>query len=162
MVQKAFESLLRIEYPGISSEEVMKRFQGQVDSSLFLSKRFGNIYNGSLYLCLLSFLFKNPEIKNKKGMLFSYGSGICSTLLSIEVKKNPIGEVQREKIENFLENRVKICPKEYSKIMYQKEKNYGHFQGKIEINFDQLNDNCFYLSEIDSKWRRKYGFNQNK
>ena len=46
--------------------------------------------------------------------------------------------------------------------MFQKQKNYGHFQGKIEINFDQLNDNCFYLSEIDSKWRRKYGFNQNK
>ena len=73
----------------------MKRYEEQVDPSLFLSKRFGNIYNGSLYLCLTSLLYKLPQLTNKKGLLFSYGSGMCSTLLSVEIKQNPISETQR-------------------------------------------------------------------
>lgn len=60
MVQKAFDSLVKVENPQISKEEFAKHFGTHVESSLFLSKRFGNIYNGSLYLCLLSLLFKNP------------------------------------------------------------------------------------------------------
>lgn len=40
--------------------------------------------------------------------------------------------------------------------MLQKEKAYGHFQGKLKVEDALLNDNVYYLKEIDSKWRRHY------
>lgn len=64
----------------------MKRFQNEVEPSLFFSRRFGNIYNGSLYLCLMSLLYTRPDVKDKRVLMFSYGSGICSTLFSLHVK----------------------------------------------------------------------------
>lgn len=159
MVQKAFESLIKIDHPNISSEEVVKRFIQQVEPSLFLSQRFGNIYNGSLYMCLLSLLLKAPEINNKKVMMFSYGSGICSTMFEITVVANPVSESQKKRINTFLDHRVKVSPAEFSKIMSEKEQSYGKFKGKIVPNFEYLNENCFYLTEIDSKWRRSYEVN---
>ena len=41
--------------------------------------------------------------------------------------------------------------------MLQKEQNYGKWKGKVEVDESLLSDNVFYLSEIDEKWRRKYG-----
>lgn len=32
----------------------------------------------------------------------------------------------------------------------------------IKPNFDYINDDCFYLQEVDAKWRRKYAFHQNR
>jgi hydroxymethylglutaryl-CoA synthase len=108
MVQKAYESLLKIETPDLSEQEFLESFKKQVEPSLFLSKRHGNIYNGSLYLCLLSLLFKVPEVIGKKAMIFSYGSGLCSTLLQLEIRSNPISPLQQTRIDNYLSSRVKV------------------------------------------------------
>lgn len=40
--------------------------------------------------------------------------------------------------------------------MLQKEQSYGNFRGKIDVDESLLSANVFYLSEIDSKWRRSY------
>lgn len=82
--------MIKVENSQIPSEDVFKKFKTQVEPSLFLSKRFGNIYNGSLYLCLLSLLYQFPELNNKKALLFSYGSGICSTMLEFYIQANPV------------------------------------------------------------------------
>lgn len=162
MVQKAFESLIKIENPNISSEDMLKRFKKKVEPSLFLSQRFGNIYNGSLYLCLLSLFFRSTEIKGQRGLLFSYGSGLCSTMMEVEVKSNPISECQKARIFSFLSNRVKVPANEYSKIMLEKERVYGNFRGTITPSSTFLNEDVFYLTEIDEKWRRNYAFNRKK
>jgi hypothetical protein len=40
--------------------------------------------------------------------------------------------------------------------MLQKEKAYGSFRGRLEVDDSLLADNVYYLSEIDEKWRRHY------
>ena len=63
----------------------MKKFMENVHPTLHLSQRLGNIYTGSLFSCLISLLLKNTNIKNKNVLLFSYGSGCCSTLLTAKI-----------------------------------------------------------------------------
>jgi hypothetical protein len=40
--------------------------------------------------------------------------------------------------------------------MLFKEKNYGKLKGRIDGNMNLLNDNVYYLDNIDHKWRRTY------
>jgi hypothetical protein len=40
--------------------------------------------------------------------------------------------------------------------MLDRENSYGKFQGKIELNENLLEDNVYYLTEIDEKYRRSY------
>lgn len=46
----------------------------------------------------------------------------------------------------FLNKRVKVSAREYSKIMLEKERSYGKFQGIINPLFQYLNEDSFYLS----------------
>lgn len=131
-------------------------FLEKVEDSLFLSQRVGNIYTGSLYACLYSLLFRNPSINDKKGILFSYGSGLCSTMLQVHILSNPLSEFQIKETSTFLENRTKVDVATYTSIMLQKEKSYGVFRGKVKLEDSLLNENVYYLSEVDDKWRRHY------
>jgi len=65
-----------------------------VNPSLFISQRLGNIYTGSLYACLFSLLYTNPNIANKQALLFSYGSGLCSTMMELTIISNPLSQQQ--------------------------------------------------------------------
>jgi 3-hydroxy-3-methylglutaryl CoA synthase len=60
MVQKAFDALMKAAVPGIKPEEIAQKFSNQVEPSLYLSKQYGNIYCGSVYLCLLGLLLQKP------------------------------------------------------------------------------------------------------
>jgi hydroxymethylglutaryl-CoA synthase len=94
MVQKAFTALIKTQYPNISPESIGKMFEDKVQPSLFISQRVGNIYTGSLYACLYSLLYKNPQIRDQKGLLFSYGSGLCSSMLQVKIIENPLSQQQ--------------------------------------------------------------------
>jgi hydroxymethylglutaryl-CoA synthase len=66
----------------------------KVDPTLQISQRIGNIYTGSLYSCLVSLLTSNLEVKNKNAILFSYGSGLCSTMFTVKIHSNPLNKEQ--------------------------------------------------------------------
>lgn len=75
-----------------------------------IPKRIGNIYTGSLFSGLVSLLVTNPKINSKSVMMFSYGSGLCSTMLIAKVHNNPLSDQQIKSISNKLNSRVKISP----------------------------------------------------
>lgn len=93
MVQKAYFKLASLEQ-NKSNEELTKSFMEKVDPTLHISQRIGNIYTGSLYSCLISLLVSKLELKNKNVMLFSYGSGLCSSMLSVKIHSNPLSKAQ--------------------------------------------------------------------
>lgn len=97
MVQKAYFKLAKLE-ENLNDEELMKSFMMKVDPTLQISQRIGNIYTGSLYSCLVSLLVSNLDLKNKNVLLFSYGSGLCSSMLSVKIHSNPLNKSQIENI----------------------------------------------------------------
>lgn len=162
MVQKAFDALMKVAIPGIKAEEINQKFNSQVDPTLYLNRRYGNIYTGSVYLALLGLLVQKPDIKNKKALLFSYGSGLCSSFLQLQINQNILSPAQIQRIEKMMNERVQVTAAEFTRILLEKEKKYGIFKGVIPLNQNIIGDNVYYLSEIDSKWRRIYKLNQNK
>jgi hydroxymethylglutaryl-CoA synthase len=52
---------------------------------MLLSKNLGNIYTGSLYTGLFS-LLKEPHLQSKRILMFSYGSGLMSSMFTIRIK----------------------------------------------------------------------------
>ncbi len=112
MIQKAFDTLAKTEYPTISAQDSGALFLKKVEPTLFVSKRIGNIYTGSLYACLISLLYKTPEIKDKNLFLFSYGSGLCSTLLQARLISNPLSQAQIADIDQMFKNRVQFSARE--------------------------------------------------
>jgi len=52
--------------------------------------------------------------------MFSYGSGLCSTMFELTVLANPLAEAQKQRIHALINKRVKVSPAEYSKIMLEK------------------------------------------
>ena len=64
----------------------------KVDPTLQISQRIGNIYTGSLYSCLVSLLTSGLDVKNKNVLLFSYGSGLCASMLTIKIHSNPLNK----------------------------------------------------------------------
>lgn len=82
----------------------------RVDPTLQISQRIGNIYTGSLFSCLVSLLTSFPDIKNKNVMLFSYGSGLCSSMLTVKIHSNPLNRTQIDTVLDRLKNRVRVTP----------------------------------------------------
>lgn len=65
-----------------------------MDPTLQISQRIGNIYTGSLFSCLISMLVNVPDVKGKNVMLFSYGSGLMASMLTVKVMSNPLSKSQ--------------------------------------------------------------------
>ena len=113
MVQKAFTKLAKLE-GNPSDEQIAALFKEKVHPTLHIPQRIGNIYTGSLFAGLVSLLVTNPDIKGKNVMLFSYGSGLCSTMMTVRVHQNPLTKKQGEDILARHNNRVKVSPKDYT------------------------------------------------
>ena len=90
----------------------------QVAPSLMLASRIGNTYTGSLYLGLASLIHaQGMELAERRIGLFSYGSGCASEFFSgvVGVRAAPV--IARTRLEEMLDQRVRIDMAEYVRIM---------------------------------------------
>lgn len=124
--------------------------------TLYLSKTLGNIYTGSLYTGLISLLLQ-PNLKGKSAILFSYGSGLMSSMFTVRFKDDLQDMRKLIDFEARLAKRVKVSPEEFDAILLDKERKYGKILGKVTTKFELLEEGAFYLLEVDDKYRRKYG-----
>jgi hydroxymethylglutaryl-CoA synthase len=63
-----------------------KDWKDKCERSLLLAKQLGNIYTGSLYNGILSLIGdKSIDLKGKRIMMFSYGSGCAASMFMIKV-----------------------------------------------------------------------------
>ena len=93
-----------------------------MEPSLSIGERLGNIYTGSLYASLLSVICNSKKtLKNSKIAMFSYGSGLASSLFFLKIKYDVKYISDAVNIQERLNNRVKISIEEYSKIMDLRE-----------------------------------------
>lgn len=140
-------------------------FDRMTKKSLLLASRVGNMYTASVYSGLVSYLVSIPlsELPGKRVGIFSYGSGLASSMYSVKIK----GGLHLEKlvnniagIEEKLNSRKKVTPQQFSDILEQRAKS-SHLAPYTPIgSVDGLFSGTWYISEIDDKHRRKYAKKQ--
>ncbi|KAI8616457.1 hydroxymethylglutaryl-coenzyme A synthase C terminal-domain-containing protein [Chytriomyces sp. MP71] len=145
--------------------EVVKAQQkAKVDPGLLASRNVGNMYCGSLYSGLVSVLSEvtAEELVAKRLVLFSYGSGLSSSMFSITVQQgqatiDTLNRIRSNlRVADRLQARTKIEPKVYDEIMALRQ---GVHNAKeytpVSSNKDMF-PGTWYLVDIDGMFRRKY------
>ena len=120
-------------------DDLMKQYQ----NSILYSKQVGNLYSGSLYLGLISYL-ENDEVSAGDVIhLFSYGSGSVGEMYSMTVQEGFKDKINKEEHVKYLNNRRQLTVPEYEREFKKEvpvEKNYDLSTG--------VTDEKFYLAEI--------------
>lgn len=103
-----------------AEQAALASFKRQVEPSLGLCARVGNIYTGSLYLGLAGLLHAQAaDLAGARIGLFSYGSGCTSEFFSGVVGKQAAARIAAARLGELLESREKITVAEYERIMAQ-------------------------------------------
>jgi hydroxymethylglutaryl-CoA synthase len=103
-----------------------KDWKDKCERSLLLAKQLGNIYTGSLYNGILSLIGdKSIDLKGKRIMMFSYGSGCAASMFMIKVNGDYSKIQEASEFKNRLGSRLKISPEEFDKWMAHRESIFG-------------------------------------
>lgn len=130
-----------------------------------MSRLTGNIYTGSLYLGLISYLLneKDPlrpvsseSDQQKRVLMFSYGSGSASSMFILNIRSPSFLGKLEESVQEQLKSRVKISPRDYDLLMARRKDNYGKFPQKLQIHFDEIRSGVYFLREIKEAGQREY------
>ncbi|KAM3963351.1 3-hydroxy-3-methylglutaryl-CoA synthase [Aphomia sociella] len=142
-----------------------KLFNEKTKPSLYIASNVGNMYTASLYGGLVSYLVsKSPEqLIGKKFALFSYGSGLASTMYSINICNDMSAGSKLSKLINSLNEtsillgkRESVEPKMFSDIMDLRTANYHTAPYQPSGSLDVLFPGTYYLVNIDDQRRRTY------
>lgn len=97
-----------------------ERFSERVQPSITAPTNCGNTYTASLYSGLVSLLSNVPseDLQNKRIGMFSYGSGLASTLFSLRVKGDTSGIAQQLRLHERLEARMAVTPEFYHDVSF--------------------------------------------
>lgn len=117
------------------------------------NKDVGNIYNGSLYLSLLSLLSTYPNSLNRQTIgMFSYGSGATAEAFTITMVDGYAAQFDRENITRIISGRKRVDMQGYQQLMTtyaQKEKSLNFTPTIIPTNRHR-----FYLKSIQQGHRQ--------
>lgn len=142
-------------FVGITKEQSKTR----LDPSLKLATNTGNMYTASVWASLASALYfvGSESLQKKRIGLFSYGSGLASTMLSVVVNGD-ISKINDVLNLNYKLNdgRKLVSPDDYLHAIELREKAHLQHSYKPSGSIDHLPKGTFYLTEIDDKFRRKY------
>jgi hydroxymethylglutaryl-CoA synthase len=142
--------------------DISLHFEAKVASSRLYPERIGNIYTGSVWLALMSFLGTaneqsedgNDPLKNYDGCyLFSYGSGSGAVLLRGKFMPPWADRVKSFGFDEFIENRTRVTIEEY-------ERSIDYYENPLDLKMSDLAEfdvggNFRYLGLDNNK--RQYG-----
>jgi hydroxymethylglutaryl-CoA synthase len=154
-----------------------KRFAERVQPSIQVPTMCGNMYCGSVYGGLVS-LISNvvPKIlQGKRIGVFSYGSGLASSMFSLKVVGDTTEMAEKLDLQSRLDARRTVAPEVYDEVslfteaVCTTESNNFFFQmcmlrekAHLKKNFcpaggiDTIVPGTYYLTEVDDMFRRKY------
>lgn len=142
-----------------------KTFEDKTQQSLLLASQVGNMYTSSVYSGLVSLLVSKSaaELAGTRIGVFSYGSGLASSIYSISVSSDSKAGSKLERLlENLsdivplLEKRTRSAPEDFNQIMGVREKNCHAAPYKPVSSVESLFPGTFYLDSVDEVHRRTY------
>lgn len=153
------DKVLEKTFVTLAKDETKKRVQ----PALQVPTNTGNMYTASSWVSLASLLYYvgAENLKDKRLGLFSYGSGLASTLLSVTV----VGDISPiTKVLDFDyklgEGRKIQSPEEYLAAIELREKAHLQKSFKPQGSLDNLSQGAYYLTEVDDKFRRNYAIKE--
>ncbi|KAI3946279.1 hypothetical protein MKW92_052289 [Papaver armeniacum] len=146
-----------------TSQTVAKNLYAEkVGPTTLLPKQVGNMYTASLYAAFASLLHnKNSSLDGKRVIMFSYGSGLSSTMFSFRMREGShpfslsnIATVMD--VAHKLESRHEVTPEKFVETMQLMEHRYGGKDFVTSKDTSLLTSGTYYLTEVDSMYRRFY------
>lgn len=140
-------------------------FETKTKPSLFIASQIGNMYTPSVYGGLVSFLINKDisQLAGNKICLFSYGSGLASSMFSITVSNDysedsPLHKLIKSLsyIKPLLSERICVVPEKFSAILDLRQKNCHKAPYTPVGDVKQLFPGTYYIKEIDDMHRRFY------
>jgi hydroxymethylglutaryl-CoA synthase len=95
-----------------------KRFEQRVQPSILAPTMCGNMYTASVYSALVSLVsnVKSEQLQGKTVGIFSYGSGLASTLFSLKVKGDVSNIAEKIDLHARLDARITLSPETYDEV----------------------------------------------
>jgi hydroxymethylglutaryl-CoA synthase len=135
-----------------------KRFMSCVQPSTLVGTMCGNIYTASVYGSLISLICNvNPEdLLGKRVGVFSYGSGLASTMFSLRVKSSLKAMVEKIRLHERLKGRMTVSPQAFVEACSLRER--AHLKNNFVPTGDieHMAPQTWYLDNVDSMFRRSY------
>ncbi|XP_055538137.1 uncharacterized protein LOC129725847 [Wyeomyia smithii] len=137
-------------------------FNAKTKASLHLANQVGNMYTPSVYGGLVSLLINSDvkELTGKKVGVFSYGSGLASSMYSISVSSNAetvaTFKAHLNYVQPLLDSRQRVAPEEFTRLMEIREKNNHAAPYEPSGSVDVLFPGTYYLKTVDKMHRRSY------
>lgn len=135
-----------------------KRIASRVQPSMDVPTQCGNMYCASLYsgLCSLLTNVDSATLQGKRIGLFSYGSGLASSLFSVRVRGSTEEMKSKLNLQQRLSARHVVAPEMYDAMCNLREK--AHLQKNFSPAgaTEPLLKDTYYLASIDDAFRRNY------
>nr|CAB3453995.1 unnamed protein product [Digitaria exilis] len=146
-----------------ASQQVAKHlYDIKVQPSTLLPKQIGNMYTASLYAALASVLYsKNESLDGQRIVMFSYGSGLTSTMFSLRLNngQHPFSLSNIASVLDVtekLQSRHETLPEKFVDTLKLMEHRYGAKDFETNRDTSLLPPGTFYLTHVDSMYRRFY------
>ncbi|KAI5858569.1 putative hydroxymethylglutaryl-CoA synthase [Tricharina praecox] len=135
-----------------------KRFAERVQPSIEVPTNCGNMYTASVYsgLCALLKNVDSETLQGKRVGLFSYGSGLASSLFSMTVKGSTKDFQDKLNLTERLAARNIVAPEVYDSMCELRHNAHGKKSYTPSGSVDTITKGTFYLVSIDDKFRREY------
>ncbi|KAI5064236.1 hypothetical protein GOP47_0020906 [Adiantum capillus-veneris] len=150
----------------ISQQVGKPLYATKVEPATLIPKQVGNMYCASLYGGLVSLLHqKAGALEGKRTLMFSYGSGLASTLFSIRFREGE-GHFTMSRISsaldvaNKIQSFITVSPEEFEKTMKIMETRYGANDFKPVAKMSNIRPGTFFLIGVDALYRRSYDVKQ--
>ncbi|KAI0224663.1 Hydroxymethylglutaryl-CoA synthase, cytoplasmic [Lamellibrachia satsuma] len=140
-------------------------FETKTKPTLLIANQVGNMYAPSVYSGLASFIATNTlsSVAGKRVVLFSYGSGLASSMFSLRVSEDTAPGSDLDKLvssladlKTRLESRKRVDPSDFEKIMKLREDTH-HLAPYTPVgSIDDIFPGTWYVTHIDEMHRRTY------
>ncbi|KIV87546.1 hydroxymethylglutaryl-CoA synthase [Exophiala sideris] len=135
-----------------------KRFTERVQPAIQVATMCGNMYCGSVYGGLVGLIcnIAPKTLQDKRLGVFSYGSGLASSLFSLKVVGDTTEMSEKLNLQERLDARRVVAPEVYDEMCMLREKAHLKKDFKPAGKIDDIVPGTYYLTEVDDMFRRKY------
>lgn len=135
-----------------------KSFEERVKPSTVAATMCGNMYTASVYsgLCSLLSNVDSETLQGKTVGVFSYGSGLASSLFSLKIVGSTQELSKNLSLTERLAARKIVEPQVYDDMCELRHKAHGKKNFIPEGSSDTIAKGAYYLTKIDDMFRREY------